>query len=82
MDKITHQMRLVQWTPIVRECRGNGMAVKAWCLENNINEKQFYYWQRGVRGEVFDTMIKTESLSKPNFVQLPMLAKSLYPLRL
>ena len=51
------------------------MDVKAWCLENNINEKQFYYWQRRVREEVFDTMKKTESLSKPNFVQLPMPAK-------
>lgn len=71
MDKITHEMRLLQWTPIVRECRGSGMAVKAWCLENNINEKQFYYWQRRVREEVFDTLKKAESQSKPNFIQLP-----------
>ena len=71
MDKITHEMRLMQWTPIIRECRGSGLTIKAWCLENNVNEKQFHYWQRRVRGEVFDTMKKTKSQSQPNFVQLP-----------
>jgi len=70
MDKITHEMRLMKWTPIIRECRNSGMAVRAWCLENNVNEKQFYYWQRRVRGEVFDTLKKTESQSQTNFVQL------------
>lgn len=71
MDRITHEMRLLQWTSIVRECRGSGMAAKAWCLENNMNEKQFYYWQRRVREEVFDTLKKAESQSRPNFVQPP-----------
>ncbi|MGC7873922.1 IS66 family insertion sequence element accessory protein TnpA [Desulfosporosinus sp. SYSU MS00001] len=76
MDKITHEMRLMQWTDIVRECRSSGMAVKAWCLENNINEKKFYYWQRRIRGEVFGTLKKTESQSQSNFVQLPVPADS------
>lgn len=57
-------MRLLQWTPIVRECRGSGMSVKTWCLENNMYEKQFYYWQRRVREEVFDTLKKAESQSE------------------
>lgn len=70
MDKVTHEMRLMQWTPIIRECRSSGMAVRAWCIENNVNEKQFYYWQRRVRGEVFENLKKTELESKPNFVQL------------
>lgn len=77
MDKITHEMRLMQWAPIVHECRGSGMAVKVWCLENNINEKQFYYWQRRVREEVFHTMERNESQSQPNFVQLEAPADSL-----
>jgi hypothetical protein len=28
------------------------MTVKAWCLENKVNEKQFYYWQRKIREEI------------------------------
>lgn len=71
MDNITHEMRLMQWAPIVRECRSSGMTVKSWCLENNINEKQFYYWQRRVREEVYETLKKTEIQDQPNFVQLP-----------
>lgn len=70
MDRVTHEMRLMKWTPIIRECRNSGMAVRAWCLENNVNEKQFYYWQRRVRGEIFDNLKKTESQSQTNFVQL------------
>lgn len=29
MDKITHEMRMKQWTPVIRECRSSGMAVKS-----------------------------------------------------
>jgi len=72
MDKITHEMRLMKWTPIIRECRSSGMAVKSWCIENNVNEKQFYYWQRRIREEVFGSLKKTELSSQPNFVQLPV----------
>lgn len=72
MDKVTHEMRLMQWTPIIRECRGSGMPVKSWCLENNVNEKQFYYWQRRVREEIYNTLGKTESQIQPSFVQLPV----------
>lgn len=38
MDIITHEMRLVQWVPIVREYRHSGMAAKAGYLENNIKK--------------------------------------------
>lgn len=72
MDKITHEMRLIQWTPIVRECRSSGMSVKSWCIENKVNEKQFYYWQRRIREELYSALEKTESKSQPQFVQLPV----------
>lgn len=70
MDKITHEMRLMKWTSIIRECRSSGMTVKSWCLENNVNEKQFYYWQRRVREEAYGALEKAESYRQPNFVQL------------
>ena len=74
MDKITYEMRLKQWIPIVHECRKSGATVKSWCLENNVNVKQFYYWQRRVRQEAYGALEKTESNRQPNFVQLPVLA--------
>ncbi|WP_238903433.1 IS66 family insertion sequence element accessory protein TnpB [Clostridium sp. YIM B02506] len=76
MDKITHEMRLAQWTPIVRECRNSGRAIESWCIENNVNEKQFYYWQHRIREVAYCALEKTESKRPSNFVQLPVQAGS------
>lgn len=53
MDKITHEMRLAKWTTIVRECNNSGLPKKEWCAANEVDNKQFFYWQRRVREEVF-----------------------------
>lgn len=57
--KATQEYRLSQWLPIIKECRASGMTVRLWCQKNNINEKQFYYWQGKLR------MIASESLPVP-----------------
>lgn len=51
MDKITHDVRLSSWQSIIEQChsRPKGQTIAAWCKENSINEKQYYYWQRRVR---------------------------------
>jgi putative transposase len=49
VQKVTHEIRLRQWTGIIKECRGNGKSVKSWCEENGISEKSYFYWQRRVR---------------------------------
>ncbi|MBP2032803.1 putative transposase [Clostridium algifaecis] len=72
MDKITHKMRLDYWMPIISKCHKSGMSVRAWCIQNNINEKKFYYWQRRIRGEAFKTLKRNESENQANFVQLPI----------
>ena len=46
MDKSTSTLRFQVWTERVRECHTSGMTVKAWCEQNNINQKTYYYWQR------------------------------------
>ncbi len=51
MDKITHEMRLSQWTDIMKACAASGIKKSQWCKENGVNEKLFYYWQRRVRKE-------------------------------
>ena len=70
MDKSTHEMRLMKWTAIIKECRSSGKTVTAWCSENNISSESFYYWQRKVRNTVFDTMKDTKIQSNTKFVQL------------
>lgn len=66
MEKITHQMRSQQWSKIIAECLASGMNKTAWCKENGISDKQFFYWQRILRREAYElaTSVNTE-------VQLP-----------
>nr|DAV39029.1 MAG TPA: transposase [Caudoviricetes sp.] len=47
--KATQEYCLSQWLPVIKECKASDMTVKSWCQQNNVNEKQFYYWQRQLR---------------------------------
>ncbi|WP_021166553.1 hypothetical protein SOV_07490 [Sporomusa ovata DSM 2662] len=47
--EVTRQYRLSKWIEIVGECRSSGKKISAWCAENNINPKQYYYWLKRVR---------------------------------
>ena len=55
MDKITHEVRLANWTAIIQECenRPQGVSKSCWLKENRIPEKQYYYWLRRVRKASF-----------------------------
>lgn len=43
---MSKQERLENWTARIMVCRGSGMTVRAWCRENGLSEKTYYYWQR------------------------------------
>jgi putative transposase len=70
MDKITHEMRLAQWTSIIRECNSSGIPKKSWMATNNVDEKRFYYWQRRIRQEAIQELQPTRT-STATFVELP-----------
>lgn len=70
MDEITHEMRLSHWTNLIRECNNSGLSKKDWMMANNIKDKQFYYWQRRVREEVFQEMTSPSSPCQASFVEL------------
>ena len=69
MDQITHEMRLKNWTHVVEECnnRQQGVTVKQWLHDNDINEKVYYYWLRRVRQAAYDQM-KAEQTGELTFV--------------
>ncbi len=48
VQKLTHEVRLQQWSKTVKECRSSGKSVKSWCDGQNINIKTYYYWQKKV----------------------------------
>ncbi len=48
VQKLTHEVRLQQWSKTVKDCRSSGKSVKSWCDGQNINIKTYYYWQKKV----------------------------------
>lgn len=74
MDKITHEVRLANWTKLIQKCLSSGLSKKQWCLQNQIDEKRFYYWQRRVREEVYSEQVSAEPAEfSSDFVELPSL---------
>lgn len=74
MDQQTHIVRMEQWAPIIKECCASGLSKRAWCKQNGIGIKQFYYWQRKIRNYSYDLAVTTGSISEatqPKFVELP-----------
>ena len=51
MDQITHEVRLANWKAIIEQCQARlkGQTAKDWMVENDISDKQYYYWLRRVR---------------------------------
>ena len=43
------EFRLRQWTKVIQECQASNLTVKAWCKQNNINIKSYYYWLKKIR---------------------------------
>ncbi len=47
--------RVQLWTERIAACRSSGMSVRAWCKENGISEKTYYYWQRRIYQQMVST---------------------------
>ncbi len=56
MDQITHCVRLENWKAVIEKCqaRPNGQSAKQWLADNGISDKQYYYWLRKVRSQVYE----------------------------
>ncbi len=81
MEKITHQMRREQWSKIISECLASGQSKTAWCRQNGISDKSFFYWQKILRREAYalvnptDKNVELPSVSQPvavPFVELKL----------
>ncbi len=67
LQVLSRQERLENWTARIMACRSSGMTVRAWCQENQVPEKSYYYWQR----QLFDTLSKQKELSRqPAFAEI------------
>jgi transposase-like protein len=79
VQKATHEIRLRQWTGIIKECRGSGKSVKSWCKENGISEKSYFYWQRRAREAACQELTayqeKQVTKAEPGGTSVPVLAE-------
>lgn len=73
MDNHTQDIRIAQWSSIIQQCNTSGITKKQWCQDNNVNEKQFYYWQRRIRKMIIQTVPDKAEATGVKFAQLPVI---------
>ncbi len=68
MDKSTHQVRMAHWKSVIEQCnsRPTEQSARSWLRENNISDKQYYYWQRIIRKEAYEQMTKELPCQMPS----------------
>ena len=65
LQRLNAAQRIQLWAERIAECRSSGMSVRAWCRENEISEKTYYYWQR----KLYQQMIS--STQRVDFAEIP-----------
>lgn len=82
MDQSTSSIRLANWKAIIESCqsRPEGTSARQWLAENQIPEKQYYYWQRKVRNLAYEEMENSlPAVSAPGsvvtFAEIPISPK-------
>ena len=67
LQVMSKQERLENWTARIMACRSSGMTVRAWCQENGLSEKTYYYWQR----RLFQVLSEQQgSIGQPAFAEI------------
>ena len=46
VQAMKHAALLQEWSGRIAECRTSGKSVKAWCAEQGITIKTYYYWEK------------------------------------
>ena len=69
VQAMKHAALLQEWSSKIAECRSSGMPVKAWCAEQGIPIKTYYYWEKQFVTEA------TQQLSLPAPTQAGMLMR-------
>ena len=77
MDQSTYEVRLSQWTEIVRAAsnRPSCVLLRDWLSDNGISKDKYYYWQRKVRAHAYDSMHKASgstAVSTVTFAEIPV----------
>ena len=49
VKEVREQVRMQEWTELIRERNDSGMTIKEWCESKGLSENQYYYWLRKIR---------------------------------
>ena len=49
MDATTAEIRYQRWVRVIQDWSNSGLSKRDYCQRNEIDEKQFYYYQRRIR---------------------------------
>jgi putative transposase len=49
MTAVREESRLAQWSQTIRLCRESGLSNRAFCDQNGVSEKTYYYWLRKLK---------------------------------
>ncbi len=89
MDKRVTDLRRQEWEKLIREANNSGMSKTAWCEQNNISRRKFYYWQKVIRDELLEqcepektlspTTLEYPASSSPDFfeIEIPQVSESM-----
>ena len=66
LQVMSKQERLENWTARIMACRSSGMTVRAWCRENGLSEKTYYYWQR----RLFQALSEQQTVHQTAFAEV------------
>lgn len=76
---LVQQLRLEQWKRQIEECAASGKSVKAWCKENSMNCKTYYYRLKRIRESACKGMLTCQQMdkkgitaAKPAFAELKL----------
>lgn len=55
--QVRNGYRMEQWRQIIQDCQKSGLSNKAYCEQQGISEKTYYYWLRKVRRSVMERTV-------------------------
>ena len=69
LQALNTAQRVQLWAERIAECRSSGKSVRAWCRENEISEKTYYYWQRRLYQQIVSATEGVDFAELPREVQ-------------
>ena len=69
LQTLNAAQRVELWAERIAECRSSGKSVRAWCRENEISEKTYYYWQRRLYQQIISAAEGVDFAEIPRGIQ-------------